>query len=167
MRLVASMGLGLMLALAATAGVAAQTWSEYRPAGGRYRVEVPGIPKEDTAQVSVQGKNIPMKQATVELADAAYLVTYLDYPAEAVAGLTPQQALANTRDGSAKGHRLVSDRTLTVSGFVVEQKGNVILVIRSTFTGVRLYQAIVVTEGGGVNRPLTRRFIDSFNLVTP
>ncbi len=30
MRLVASMGLGLMLALAATAGVAAQTWSEYR-----------------------------------------------------------------------------------------------------------------------------------------
>ena len=86
------------------------------PTGGRYRVEVPGIPKEDTAQVSVQGKNIPMKQATVELADAAYLVTYLDYPAEAVAGLTPQQALANTRDGSAKGHRLVSDRTLTVSG---------------------------------------------------
>ena len=138
------------------------------PTGGRYRVEVPGIPKEDTAQVSVQGKNIPMKQATVELAD----VTYLDYPAEAVAGLTPQQALANTRDGSAKGHRLVSDRTLTVSGFagreyVVEQKGNVILIIRSTFTGVRLYQAIVVTEGGGVNRPLTRRFIGSFNLVTP
>lgn len=165
---------GLVIAFAATAGAMAQGWSEYRPAEGRYRIEMPGTPEEETVPTPVQGEKVPMMQAMVAESDVVYLVGYIDYPAEAMEGHDPAKALEAARDGVAKGHKLLSDRALAVSGqpareFVIEQPKGLVLVMRIVFVGERLYQMVVVTvtPGGTADRRDTRRFIDSFRLDPP
>jgi hypothetical protein len=173
MQLLASICLGFAMVFVAVADASAQAWSEYRPAGGRYRIEMPGTPEVTTEQVEVRGRELPLMEAEVDLPDATYLVTYIDYPAETIRGLTPEKALENARDGAAQGFKLLSDKSLTVGGYpareyVVERDQGIILVTRSVFVGARFYQMIVVTvaPGGNADRPPTRRFIDSFKLVT-
>ena len=162
---------GLVIAFAATAGAAAQSWSEYRPAGGGYRIEMPGTPETETVQTPIQGKKIPMMQATVERPGVAYVVGYIDYPAEAVQGRSLEKALEAARDALAQGQKLLSDRALTVSGqpareFVIERAKGIVLVMRAVFVGARFYQMVVVTvaPGATADRPDTRRFLDSFRL---
>ncbi len=115
-----------------------------------------------------------MMQATVAWPEVAYVVGYVDYPVEAVQGATIEKALEAARDAVAKGHKLLSDRALTVSGqpareFVVEQAKGVVLVMRAVFVGVRFYQMVVVTAqpGSTADRADTRRFLDSFRLDPP
>lgn len=169
-----SIVLGLVVAFTATVGAAAQNWSEYRSVDGGYRIEMPGTPETETVQVPIQGKKVPRMQATVERPEVAYVVGYIDYPAEAMAGRSLEKALEAARDAVAKGHKLLSDRALIVSGqpareFVIEHAKGVVLVMRAMFVGVRSYQMVVVTAqpGGTADRADTRRFLDSFRLDPP
>ncbi len=120
-----------------------RTGDEYRPADGRYRIEMPGTPEEETVPTPVQGEKVPMMQAMVAESDVVYLVGYIDYPAEAMQGHDAAKALEAARDAVAKGHKLLSDRALTVSGqpareFVIEQPKGLVLVMRIVFVGERL-----------------------------
>lgn len=172
MTVLKSIVLGFALALLATAGVAAQGWSEYRSAEGGYRVDMPGTPELEMDPIEMQDQQVPMMQAIVGLPEATYLAAYMDFPAGMIRGLPPQKVLENARDGAADGFELRSDRALTVADkpareFVIEQPEGVILVMRAVLVGERLYQMVVVTipPGGTADRPDTRRFIDSFTLV--
>lgn len=174
MPLLKSIVLGWIIVCAATAGARAQVWSEYRSVEGRYRIEMPGTPELETVQTPVQGRKVPMMQAMVAEPEIVYLVGYIDYPAEAMAERNGAPALEAARDAVAKGHKLLSDRALTIAGhpareFVIEQPKGVVLVMRIAFVGARLYQMVVVTvaPGGTADRPDTRRFLDSFRLETP
>ena len=172
MRLVASLYLGFMMVLTAATGAAAQTWSEYRSTEGRYRIQMPGKPEVSTEKVEVNGRELPLMEALVEVAGTVYLVTYIDYSAEEISSLTALKILDNARDGAARGSKLVSDRFLMVSGYpareyVAERDQGMVFVTRSVMAGARLYQMIIVTltSGGGADNPLTRRFIDSFAIT--
>lgn len=172
MTVLKSIGLGFVLALLATAGVAAQGWSEYRSAEGRYRIDMPGTPELETDPVEMLDLEVPMIQAIVSRPEATYLAAYMDFPAGMIDGLPARKILENARDGAAEGFELRSDRALTVADkpareFVIEQPEGVILVMRAVLVGARLYQMIVVTipPGGTADRPDTRRFIDSFAVV--
>ena len=174
MTMLKSMLLGLVLALAATAGAAAQSWSEYRSAEGRYRIEMPGTPELETEPVEMLDREVPMMQAIVGREEATYLAAYMDFPAEVIGSLPPAKVLENARDGAAEGFKLLSDKALTVAGspgreYVIEQDKGVVLVMRIALVGPRLYQMVVVTiaPGGTADRPDTRRFLDSFALVAP
>jgi len=151
----------------------AQTWSEYRPADGRYRIEMPGAPAVSTEPIKLKdGRTVSMVQALVELPNIAYLATYTDYPADVARSTAPATLLARARDGSAEGGKLRSDKPLSVAGHtareyvIVDKDGNV-LVTRSVWANNRLFQMIVVGDEGIEQRPDTRRFLDSFNVVSP
>lgn len=162
---------GLAFAFVALAGVQAQTWVEVRPEGGAYRVSMPGAAKFTQVPIKMpDGSAVPMHQALYETADMALLSSHLDYPAEFIRGRAPEQLLMNVRDGSAKGHKLRSDRALTVSGhpareYVVVQERGIVSTTRSTLVGNRLYQVIAVVLAGGEANPDIRKFIDSFVLA--
>ncbi len=73
------------------------------PADGRYLIEMPGTPEEETVPTPVQGEKVPMMQAMVAESDVVYLVGYIDYPAEAMQGHDAAKALEAARDAVAKG----------------------------------------------------------------
>ena len=72
MRLVVALiALGIVTAVPAKAN--AQSWQEYRPDGGDFRVEMPGAPKLETKQ-SKAGN--PDHDATVAFQNMAFLAVY-------------------------------------------------------------------------------------------
>jgi hypothetical protein len=80
--------------------------------------------------------------------------------------------LQTVRDGNVAGNQLTSDRALTVDGhpareYVYDRGDGMIGVSRIIVVGGRLYNVAVNMAGGTADRPLTRRFIDSFKLAGP
>lgn len=163
----------LGLALTAAGSAAAQTWSEYRPPDGRFRVEMPGVPKITTASVPMQGRApAPAVQAEVETPEATYTVAYADYPADVMAKAPMTEGLIHLRDGMVRDRKLLSDKAMTMAGyhgreFVIEQLNGIVGVFRFLVVRARVYELRVATRGQGADRPLTRRFIDSFNVLQP
>lgn len=159
-----------MLALLPSVGAQAQTWQEVRPAKGGYRIEMPAAPKFGVESVPLNGRSaIPMQTALVEADNKAFLATYLDYPREAIAGMSPDTMLTNVMNGSANGHRLVSQRKLSVGGnpareYVIARSNGVTLITRSVLVDNRLYQLIVASKGAGQDAN-TQRFLESFALT--
>jgi hypothetical protein len=168
----ASWCLGLLLALVASTGADAQTWSEYRSEAGRYRVLMPGAPSLSTQPVTMpDGRTVELLQAGFETPAAAFLATYVDYPADVVRGQAPDAFLKTARDGSAKGHKLRSDRGVKVGGYaareyVILRANGIVIITRSVLVGSRLYQIIVARNEGDDKHPDTRKFLDSFTLTS-
>lgn len=171
MPLLKSVVLGLVVALAAAAGAAAQTWSEYRSAGGRYRIEMPGTPELETKVVKAGQERQFREEATVTASEAFYLVTYADFSAEEVRIVGPQKLLEVMRDSTSEGSKLRSDRALTVAGsaareYVIDGDG-LVIVYRNVLVDTRLYVMTVGTDRprATADRADIRRFIDSFALI--
>jgi len=167
----AAWSIGLALAFVALTGVQAQTWIEVKPEGGGYRVLMPGAVKFSQVPIAMPGgRSAALHQAMYETAKMALLGSHLDYPEDVVRGQDPAKLLMNVRDGSAKGHKLRSDRALTVSGYpareyVIVLADGPVSVTRSTLAGNRLYQIIAVVLAGGETSPDIRKFIDSFAVL--
>ncbi|MBV9833045.1 MAG: hypothetical protein JO055_01475 [Alphaproteobacteria bacterium] len=161
----------IMLVLAASAAAArSQSWREYRPAGAGYRIEMPGTPKVSPVPVSRNGEATTMIEAAVEVSGALYVATHAFYEPRVLIGKEPRQLLIDAMNGTAKGHMLRDNKEISVAGFpardfIIEQKGNIIWVMRTAMRENCLYQIVVAMAGGTPDRPDTRRFIDSFDLV--
>ena len=158
----------MLLFCVATAS-AQQGWTEYRPSGAPYRVEMPGRPMTKTEAVDTGKGSVDMIMAVVDLGERSFLAVYADYPDSAAKGVSPEQGLINAREGMAKHGKLLSDRALRVSGYpareyVVEQPDGYVIVSRSVQAGNRLYQMLAIGKGGSADDPLTRRFLDSFSI---
>ena len=162
-------GICLLFAGAAVA----QGWTAYSPEGGRYRIDMPGAPKVDTAPIAVgPGQSVPMTEAEVRLGNVGYLASYVDYPERIARAASADLMLDRVRDGSAAGNTLRAEKKLTLGRFpgreyVVVQANGTNTVLRTYWVRGRLYQ-LMVTGGAGIEvQPDTRRFFDSFSLVTP
>jgi len=162
-------GICLLFAGAAVA----QGWTAYSPEGGRYRVDMPGAPKVDTAPIPVgPGQTVPMTEAGVRLGNVAYLASWVDYPERIARAASADLMLDRVRDGSAAGNTLRAEKKLTLGRFpgreyVVVQANGTNTAMRTYWVRGRLYQ-LMVTGGAGIEaQPDTRRFFDSFSLVTP
>lgn len=150
----------------------AQTWSEYRPAGGGFRVEMPGTPTVTTHDIDIDGGRVAAQiRAAVSLPETVYTVVYLDYPADVGHGMPPQRLLERSRDNIARQRELRSDAALTIDGvpareFVVVTKENVAVVMRVVWFENRLFQIAVADLDPAVgSTPAARRFLESFSLV--
>ena len=162
-------GLCLLLSGAALA----QGWAAYSPDGGRYRVDMPATPKVGTAPIPVgAGQTVPMTEAEVRLGNVAYLAAYVDYPERIARAASAELMLDRVRDGSSAGNTLRGEKKLTSGRFpgreyVVVQANGTNTAMRLYWVRGRLYQ-LMVTGGAGIEaQPDTRRFFDSFSLVTP
>jgi hypothetical protein len=162
-------GLCLLLSGAAVA----QSWTAFSPEGGRYRVDMPGAPGVSTAPIPVgAGQMVPMTEAEVRLGNVAYLASHVDYPERIARGASAELMLDRVRDGSSAGNTLRAEKKLTLGRFpgreyVVVQANGTNTALRTYWVRGRLYQ-LMVTGGAGIEaQPDTRRFFDSFSLVTP
>jgi hypothetical protein len=162
-------GLCLLVAGAAVT----QDWTAYSPEGGRYRVDMPGAPKVNTAPIAVgPGQSTSMTEAEVRLGPVSYLASYVDYPERIARAASADLMLDRVRDGSSAGNTLRAEKKLTLGRFpgreyVVVQANGTNTAMRTYWVRGRLYQ-LMVTGGAGIEaQPGTRRFFESFNLVTP
>lgn len=169
-------GCGAAAMLLASGAAGAQTynptrWIEYKPDGGRYRVEMPAIPKTATVPVPTGGgATVPMAEATAVVDRVAYVASYVDYPASVTKNAAADVILTQVRNGSAAGNTWRDEKKLQLGRSegreytVVQANGNV-AVTRVYWVRGRLYQLVVDGKAGVETRPDTRRFLESFNLV--
>lgn len=155
-------------------GAGAQTWTEYRPAGGGFRVEMPGTPMVETYDIDIDGGRVATQmRAAVRLPETIYTVVYLDYPPDIGHGVPPERLLERVRDNIASQRELRSDAALPLDGvpareFVVITKENVAVVMRVIWSENRLFHIAVADLDPGIDAtPAARRFLDSFALVKP
>jgi hypothetical protein len=142
----------------------AQSWEEYRPDGGGFRVEMPGTPKLETKQ-SKAGN--PDYYATVAFQNMASLAMY-----SAVDDNNPADSeilLDAVVQGMGEGKKLLSSKKETIGGYparrvLFEDTDKDHFESRVVITGKRLIQALF---GGPRGNPLGQRVLDSFALVEP
>jgi hypothetical protein len=142
----------------------AQSWEEYRPDGGGFRVEMPGTPKLETKQ-SKAGN--PDYYATVAFQNMAFLAVY-----SAVDDNNPADSeilLDAVVQGMSEGKKLLSSKKEMIGGYparrvLFEDTDKDHFEARVVITGKRLIQALFVGPRGN---PLGQRFLDSFALVEP
>ena len=146
-------------------------WIEYKPNGGRYRVEMPAVPKTTTVPVPVGGgASVPMMEATVVVDRVAYVASYVDYPASVTKNAAADSILTQVRNGSAAGNSWRDEKKLQLGRSegreytVVLANGNV-SVTRIYWVRGRLYQLVVDGRAGIEKAADTRRFLESFNLA--
>lgn len=166
----------MALALLASFAVEAQTWSpqrwiEYKPAGGRYRVDMPATPNATTVPVPVGGgATVPMAEASATVDRIAYIASYVDYPASVTKNAAADVILTQVRNGSAAGNSWRDEKKLQLGRSegreytVVQASGNV-AVTRIYWVRGRLYQLVVDGKQGIEKADDTRRFLESFSLV--
>ena len=113
-----------------------------------------------------------MTEAEVRLGNVGYLASYVDYPERIARAASADLMLDRVRDGSSAGNTLRAEKKLTLGRFpgreyVVVQANGTNTALRTYWVRGRLYQ-LMVTGGAGIEaQPDTRRFFDSFSLVTP
>jgi hypothetical protein len=112
-----------------------------------------------------------MTEAVVQLPNAAYLASYVDYPERIARAASADLLLDRVRDGMSAGSTLRGEKKLTIGRFpgreyVVVQADGTNTATRLYWVRGRLYQ-LTVTGGVGIEtQPATRRFFNSFNLIT-
>lgn len=149
----------------------AQGWLEYKPEGGRFRVELPALPKIAIVQVPIgNGNAVPMTEATCVVSRVAYIASYVDYPPAITKGAAADVILSRVRDGAATGGTYRDERKLQLGRVegreytVVQGNGNV-AVTRTYWSRGRLFTLVVDGKAGIETQPATRQFLDSFALV--
>lgn len=147
------------------------SWNPYKPEGGRFTVDMPGIPKVEMIQVPTgPGATVPMVEATAVAGRVAYIASYVDYPTSVTKGAAADVILTQVRNGSAGGNAVRDEKKLQMGRAegreyaVVQPNGN-IAVTRIYWSRGRLFQLVVDGRAGTEKQPETRKFLESFALV--
>ncbi len=165
--LLGSFGVAVFLPDAARA----QGWIEYKPEGGRFRVDFPALPKIAIVKMPIgNGNTVPMTEATAVVARVAHIASYVDYPANVTKGAAADVILNTVRNGAASGGSYRDEKKLQIGRvegreFTVVQPGGTIAVSRIYWSRGRLFQLVVDGQAGIENQPATRHFLDSFALI--
>ena len=130
---------------------------------------MPGTPKAAQQPTTAGGQSLTANNYTVTLTgpDAAYLVSYADYPANLK--LDPASTLTGARDGQIGTGKLGSDKEIkldTVPGREFDFiRDGVYFKVRIFYTNNRLYQLIVGYQDGTQSAADIQTFLDSFKIM--
>lgn len=159
----------VLLLVVGVASADAPPMQSFTSTEGRFTVQFPGTPKQQTEPLSLGGGgSSTLYQYWVEMDDSniSYMVMYNDYPADYATG-SPQDVLAATRDGATKDKTVTSDVEISLSGvpgraFTCKDK-DWSYVVHQFLKGKRLYQLIVVSNP---DHPatMTEQFLNSFRI---
>lgn len=149
----------------------AQGWMEYKPEGGRFRVDLPALPKIAIVHVSIgNGNTVPMTEATSMVGQVAYVASYVDYPNTVTKGAAADVILTHVRNSAATGNSYRDEKKLQLGRAegreytVVLGNGNV-AITRTYWSRGRLFQLVVDGKAGIETLPATRQFLESFALI--
>lgn len=86
---------------------------------GRFTLLMPGTPKLETRVVNTAKGEVTAYMYIVKLDDRVYMVSYSDYPDDAIHELTPEQILDNGRDGMIANvfGELISETIISLDGY--------------------------------------------------
>jgi hypothetical protein len=160
--------------LAIPVRASAQTWTEYRPAGVGFSLEMPGQWTADVKDIDTAIGLVKGYMASIEMEGRAYLSMYIPYPPDRVRGKPVQPILDGARDGAVSnvhGH-LRSEEQVTVGNFagrqlVIDAPNDLVLVHKFFMMDAILVQAVVVGHPGVEKDPSTLHFLQSLKLVSP
>jgi len=150
-----------------------QSWSEYRPPGVGFRLEMPAQWQTSSQDVPTDLGKIAMHMATVDMGTKAYMAIHSTFPQSHIDRTPAELLLDNARDGAVKNVKgtLLSEQKIKLGGYpgrhiVVNTKDNRIAQ-RFVLYGNKLIQAIYVGAAGEETQPNAVRFFNSFAVVQP
>ncbi len=91
----------ILMSVEFTSATVAQQWTEYRPAGARFRVEMPGTPEVHFDTIPELG-SLKLTQAVVEFGDGWFAASYVDVPPDQIKNASPNSILDTARDTTIK-----------------------------------------------------------------
>lgn len=165
----------LSLSVALLAGCQKFSWKDFSSPEGKFSVLMPGTPQNHT-----QALNTPIGPVTTYAfvysnKDAAFGVSYTDYPEALMQGLDAQKILDGARNGqlSAKsGSTLISESPISLNSYpgrevqMTTPEGDGKHAVRNHMYMVnnRLYQVMVVMPRDELFSKNAVKFMDSFKL---
>lgn len=154
----------------ATDPMPAASWSEYRPTGGGYRIELPGSWTVSSEDVKTDLGPIAMNMATVDLGSRAYMAIHSVFPQSHIDRTPAETLLNNARDGAVRNVKgtLLNERRIMVQGnpgrHILVQTPDNRVSQRFVLVGNKLIQAIYVGAPGDEFQPNVVRFFNSFTI---
>ncbi len=159
----------LALALIAMTLASCQTagWKEFRSAEGSFSVMMPGTPEEQAQTIDTLAGAVDAYLFVLADEDAAYLVSYSDYPNIVVQQSNSDDILDGVRDGEAANVRglLLSEQIISLDDYPGRElkidtlDGKVTIRSRIYLVNNRLYQVVVVIPK---DHPTSDKNIDKF-----
>jgi hypothetical protein len=146
---------------------------KYEPAGGRFSVRFPGLPKEGTQTTKSAIGELRIQTATYATSDGnAYMVSYTDFPEGAAKPDVASKLFDGVRDGlKGKDGKLIDESDAKVGtdkhpGRDIEiEKDKKRMKFRVALRDGRLYQVAVIGTASFVKSKDARAFLESFELA--
>jgi hypothetical protein len=176
MKLSVKHGLVLVsLFLFVLAGCKPVPWTEFKSKDGNFSVLLPGTPTESVQTLTAQSEQIDVQFYTLTTGNTAYMVSYSDYPASIFQTTPIKSILDGARDGAVKNSqgRLINETDIVLGTYpgrelnVESSDGTNVMRAHLFVVKERLYQVIVITAKGRASSPDLKKFLDSFQLITP
>ena len=153
------------------------SWQEYTSQSGRYSILMPGKPKEQTQSLDSTARTLNMYTATFEDRAGAYLVAYVDYPADMIRSGSEDYVL----DGAVQGGvanvngKLARQQEISLGEFPGREveldsptrgaQPALHIKARYFLAGNRLYQVLVIVQQDQGLPDSAQKFFDSFRLT--
>ncbi len=145
----------------------------FTSAEGRFTLTLPQKPEPSTQPLDVGTMHLTMHLFTIEFADSAILVSYLDYPNSG--GMSQVQRITATVDAEVKSqHGTIIGKVATCDVKKIlcrelaykEKLGelDVVKTMRNYLDDKRLYQVALMTTVGGMKPDLVKTMFDSFKI---
>ncbi len=147
-------------------------WKEFASKEGRFKVLMPGTPKQDKAETESDfGKGV-LHMNTVQAGKTMYGANYCDFPAE-IKKTPLKQVFDSSRDGAVANleGKLASEKDIKLG----EYPGREILIdlaggkrlfrVRVYLVDQRLYQVVVFGTKEAATAKEADKFLDSFTLA--
>lgn len=162
-----TMAFGLLLA----SGCSKPEFKEFESSPGKYKVQLPGSPKEETKSAA----GLTMNIASVQQRDGAYMVMYSDLP---ISGTESEAEINSRLDGSRNGAlgniraTLSKETKIKLAGKYLgrdieaelpEKQGA--LHAKIFIVGKRIYQVMTLGSTKWTYSADSAKFLDSFTLV--
>lgn len=158
-----------------------QVWQNFSSDVGRFRVDMPGVPYQETKTVGLSTAQLGMCSYSLTTPIATYFITYTDIPGASIQPAAMDRLFDGGRDGllgSVNGH-LVNEKKISMGNIpgrelTVEAAAH-LLKDRMYLVNGRLYQVMIATpDFNGTPENLVKlyndsasRFLDSFSINVP
>jgi hypothetical protein len=166
--------LALILIAITLSGCQTAGWKEFRSAEGSFSVLMPGIPEEQAQTIDTLAGAVDAHLFVLAAEDAAYLVSYSDYPKIVVQQSNADDILDGVRDGEAANVRgaLLSEQIISLDDYPGRElkidtlDGKVTLRSRIFLVNNRLYQVVaVIPKDHPTSDKNIDKFLESFTLT--
>ena len=161
---------------AATSTPEGDSWQTYTSTEGRFSASFPGEPSESNQTANTELGEIVNYFVKHENGSTQYMVSYADYPNEAMSGSDPKEVLADsfskTFESSPDTNKVVSKSEITIEGYpaiegeIEYTSGNYVW-YRQFLVGDRMYQllATALTADKDELADEAEKFHESFKLT--